>query len=43
MLGDEQMAKAMTKKESMRNKMEFAEALARFVSGLGEYVSADDG
>lgn len=43
MLGDEKMAKAMTKRESMRNKMEFAEALARFVSGLGEYVSADDG
>jgi hypothetical protein len=43
MLGDERMAKAMTKKESMRNRMEFAEALARFVSGLGEYVSADDG
>lgn len=33
----------MTKKQQLSNKKEFAEALARFVSGLGEYVSADDG
>ncbi len=37
------MGRAMTKEESMRHKKEFAEALARFVPGLGEYVSADDG
>jgi Restriction endonuclease EcoRV len=31
------------KKQQLSNKNDFAEALARFVSGLGEYVSADDG
>lgn len=33
----------MTKKQQMLHKQEFAEVLSRFVSGLGEYVSADDG
>ena len=37
------MDKAMTKKPQLSSKKGFAEALARFVSGLGEYVSADDG
>jgi len=37
------MDKVTTKKQQLSNKKEFAEALARFVSGLGEYVSVDDG
>lgn len=37
------IGKAVTKKEAMRNKIEFAEAMDRFVSGLSEYVSANDG
>jgi len=33
----------MTKKQRMIHKQEFAEVLSHFVSGLGKYVSANDG
>jgi hypothetical protein len=42
-LGDERIDKTMTKKQRMVHKQEFVKVLSHFVSGLGKYVSSDDG